>query len=123
MAGIQENIERTHAAGFDVIDHFTLPPEAWWDEYYTPLEQRMARLSPPADPELAAVIDETRREIELYRRYGDSYGYVFYLMRVEIGRCGMTGPSSGVFWYWTSPRAPDPTAACATARRLPGCTT
>ena len=81
MAGIQENIERTRAAGFDVIDHFTLPPEAWWDEYYTPLEQRMARLSPAADPELAAVIDETRREIELYRRYGDSYGYVFYLLR------------------------------------------
>jgi serine/threonine-protein kinase HipA len=41
----------------------------------------MARLAPAADPELAAVIDETRREIALYRRYGDSYGYVFYLLR------------------------------------------
>jgi SAM-dependent methyltransferase len=81
MAGIEENIARARAAGFEVIDHFTLPPDAWWDEYYTPLEQRMARLAPAADPELAAVIDETRREIELYRRYGASYGYVFYLLR------------------------------------------
>jgi SAM-dependent methyltransferase len=81
IAGIAENIARTRAAGFDLIDHFTLPPDAWWDEYYTPLEQRMARLAPAADPELAAAIDETRREIELYRRYGDSYGYVFYLLR------------------------------------------
>jgi serine/threonine-protein kinase HipA len=81
MTGIEENIGRTRAAGFDLIDHFTLPQGAWWDEYYTPLEQRMARLAPAADPELAAAIDETRREIALYRRYGDSYGYVFYLLR------------------------------------------
>lgn len=81
MAGIEQNLERARAAGFDVIDHFTLPPEAWWDEYYVPLEERMARLAPDADPELAAVIAETQREIELYRRYSDSYGYVFYLMR------------------------------------------
>jgi SAM-dependent methyltransferase len=81
MAGIEENIDRARAAGFDLIDHFTLPPAAWWDEYYTPLQQRMADLAPAADAELAAVIDETRREIELYRRHGHSYGYVFYLLR------------------------------------------
>jgi hypothetical protein len=27
------------------------------------------------------VIEETRREIELYRTDGDSYGYVLYLLR------------------------------------------
>jgi serine/threonine-protein kinase HipA len=81
MRDVERNIARARAAGFDVLDHFPLPPEAWWDEYYTPLEERMARLGRAADPELAAVIDETRREIELYRRHGDSYGYVFYLLR------------------------------------------
>jgi SAM-dependent methyltransferase len=81
MAGIEENAERARAAGFDVVDRFTLPPAAWWDEYYTPLEARMARLAPKAPAELAGVISETRREIELYRRHGDSYGYVFYLLR------------------------------------------
>jgi serine/threonine-protein kinase HipA len=64
-----------------VIDHFTLPPEAWWEEYYTPLEERAAHLARTADPELGAGIAETRREIELYRRHADSYGYVCYLLR------------------------------------------
>ena len=41
----------------------------------------MGQLAPDADPALAAVIDETQREIELYRLHGDSYGYVFYLLR------------------------------------------
>ena len=81
MAGIAENLERARAAGFSVIDHFTLPRAAWWDEFYTPLQERMAQLAPEADPALAAMIDETRREIALYRLHGDSYGYVFYLLR------------------------------------------
>ena len=41
----------------------------------------MLALAPDAEPELAAAMDETRREIELYRRHGDSYGYVFYMLR------------------------------------------
>jgi len=81
MATVEGNLARARAAGFEPIDHITLPPEAWWDEYYIPLEQRMARLAPAADPELAATIAETRREIDLYRNCGDSYGYVFYLLR------------------------------------------
>jgi serine/threonine-protein kinase HipA len=81
MAGIEQNVERARAAGFEMIDRFTLPAAAWWDEFYTPLEERMAQLAPDADPALAAVIAETRGEIEVYRRYGDTYGYVFYLMR------------------------------------------
>jgi SAM-dependent methyltransferase len=81
MAGIRENLERAPAAGFEVVDHFTLPPEAWWDEYYAPLERRITELAPEADSELAAIISETRQEIELYRRHHDSYGYVFYLLR------------------------------------------
>ena len=30
---------------------------------------------------LYVTLSETRREIELYRRHADSYGYVFYLLR------------------------------------------
>jgi SAM-dependent methyltransferase len=81
MAGIKENLERARAAGFDLVDHFTLPPAAWWDEYYAPLERRITELAPEADPELAAIISETRQEIELYRRHHERYGYVFYLLR------------------------------------------
>ena len=81
MAGIEQNLERARAAGLDAVDHFALPQAAWWDEYYAPLEQRMSALAPDADPDLAAAIDETRREIELYRRHSDSYGYVFYMLR------------------------------------------
>ena len=81
MGTIETNVEAAGRAGFEVLDHFVLPQQAWWDGFYGPLQARMAELAPAADPELAAEIEATRREIELYRRHGDRYGYVFYLLR------------------------------------------
>lgn len=81
MGTIERNKARVANAGFELLDCWPLPPDAWWHDYYTPLEQRLATLED--DPALAAAIAETRAEIELFRRHGDSYGYVFYLMRVR----------------------------------------
>jgi SAM-dependent methyltransferase len=90
MGTIEANVAAARREGFEVLDHFVLPPEAWWGDFYEPLEARMGVLA-PTDPELAAVIAETRREIDLYRRFSDAYGYVFYLMRLA-GSGSRRGP-------------------------------
>jgi serine/threonine-protein kinase HipA len=84
MGTIASNACVARDAGYRVLDTFTLPASAWWDEYYRPLQARMAALRPEAatDPALAEVIVSTEREIDLYARFGDLYGYVFYLLRV-----------------------------------------
>lgn len=68
-------------SGYRVIDHFPLPKSAWWDQYYTPLEQKLPGLIQKYknDPEALAVIDGTRQEIELYRKYCEWYSYYFYV--------------------------------------------
>ncbi len=60
-----------------------MPPRDWWAEYYTPLQERIAALRVRADgwPELASVIEEAEQEISLFDQFGDSYGYVFYILR------------------------------------------
>ena len=72
------------ANGLKVFDQFTLPRSAWWDEYYAPLSRRIAALRDDAatDPGLAAIIAATQAEIAAFERFGDCYGYVFYLMRL-----------------------------------------
>jgi SAM-dependent methyltransferase len=79
MGTVERNRARARSAGFKPLDWWPLPAAAWWDDFYTPLERRLAALA--GDPALAAAIAETRREIDLFRRHGDRYGYVFYLMR------------------------------------------
>jgi cyclopropane fatty-acyl-phospholipid synthase-like methyltransferase len=81
MGTVDENRRRAKAAGLHVLDTFVLPSTAWWDDYYTPLLDQIERLRPTADASLTRLLDETGREIELFRRFGDSYGYVFYLLR------------------------------------------
>jgi len=77
------NIRAASDAGFEVFDLFVLPRAAWWDDYLTPLAARMAELRSEAqgDPALTEVLDGTAREIDICARYGDAFGYVFYLMR------------------------------------------
>ena len=83
MATVEENRHRARSAGFDVLGSFALPESAWWDEYYGPLLERMERLRPNAGPSLAAHIGQLEREIELFRRHYEAYGYVFYLLRAR----------------------------------------
>ena len=80
VAGI---LRKAEAEGYEVIATFTLPTEDWWAEYYAPLQERITALrSHCADwPELAAVIAEAEEEIDMFARFGDSYGYVFYILR------------------------------------------
>ena len=59
-----------------------LPPEDWTEHYYQPLADRIAKLRDLAAewPDLAAIIEETEEEMDLYHRHGDSFGYVFFLL-------------------------------------------
>ncbi len=84
MQEVDDNLREIRESGFDPLGHFTLPAECWHD-YYAHLEARMAVLEAEysGDPEAAAVLDAERREIALYRDFGDAYGYVFYVMRRE----------------------------------------
>ncbi len=81
MGTTAHNRATAGAEGSTAHDTFTLPPSAWWEDYYAPLLQRVERLRPTADAELREVIAATEQEVDLYRRHGDTYGYVFYLLR------------------------------------------
>ncbi len=80
MTSVAANLAAAESAGYAVIDSFALPASAWFN-YYDPLIARADALTPDADPELAAAIAVTRREVDIWRRHGDCYDYVFYLLR------------------------------------------
>ncbi len=84
MKAIPENLAVIRACGFELLGHFTLPEEAWWDSYYGPLEKRITLLRKKYSgrAEAQAILDLETAEISLYRQYARFYGYVFYVMRV-----------------------------------------
>lgn len=77
------NITIIQRAGYNLIDHFVLPTEAWWDNYYIHIENKLSLLKTKYQNEAEAleVIAIEELETDLYRKYSDYYGYVFYIMQ------------------------------------------
>ena len=69
------------AAGFRVVATLPLPAAGWWDNYYAPLAQRIDALAADASPAMTAVLDACAQEIDVWRAYGDSYGYEFFVLQ------------------------------------------
>jgi len=73
--------EMAAAEGFEVLATHILPKDAWWDDYYKPLAERSAALRPDAGPALTRILDANDREIDIWRRFGDTFGSVFHVLR------------------------------------------
>lgn len=69
--------------GWSVVGDFDLPPEAWWDDFYAPMERRIAELrgTYAGDEEALAALDEIAKEPDMHRQSGEHYGYVFFVAR------------------------------------------
>ena len=80
---IEGNIEIIQNHGYRLVNSFVLPSKSWWDNYYTPIETKLAFLKTryKDDEETLQVIAYEETEIEMFRKYSDYYGYVFYIMQ------------------------------------------
>lgn len=68
--------------GYELVDTFTLPGHAWWENFYVHLKERLVGFQPAEDcEESRAMLEMAHGEIENYRKHSDWFGYVFYLMR------------------------------------------
>ena len=82
MQDVAGNLRDLRAAGFEPLGHFVLSSDCWLD-YYDGLEARMLELADRyrGDEVARTVFESERRESDLYRACGESYGYVFYVAR------------------------------------------
>jgi ubiquinone/menaquinone biosynthesis C-methylase UbiE len=85
IASVENNLQTISRCGYDVIEHFTLPEDAWWAEYYGPLEERISQLRKKYAGNTAALeaLDNEQREIDMYRKYQSWYGSVFFVLQKQ----------------------------------------
>ncbi len=82
MTSIEDNLSKVRVADLDPIGHFVLPPKDW-ENYYGPLQEQLVvfRSENSDNAEARAFADSLQQELDVWKKYGDSYGYVFYLGR------------------------------------------
>jgi ubiquinone/menaquinone biosynthesis C-methylase UbiE len=83
MKSLEENLEIIHAFDYYLIDYFVLPNRSWTDEYYQPMQARinMLREQYQSDPDRLQQLDFEQEEINIFNKYHEWYGYVFYIMQ------------------------------------------
>jgi ubiquinone/menaquinone biosynthesis C-methylase UbiE len=76
--------EKVREGGYELVGDFTLPDSAWWIDYYAPLEAKLPSLRQKyvGDEEALSVIATTEAEIDMRRRFCQSYGYHFFIVRI-----------------------------------------
>lgn len=83
MVEAESHLTTAKRCGFCCLEHFVLPERAWRADYYEPLEAVLDQMcgDDPEDVEAMRLCDTLRREIRMYRKYSDYYGYVFFVLQ------------------------------------------
>ncbi len=79
-----ENEKIIARAGYELKQNFILPKNAWWDNFYHPLQKRVHDLREGYQEQegMMIALDSVQLEIDMYLKYSNFYGYVCYIMKL-----------------------------------------
>ncbi len=83
MGWVKDVLTAIHKCGFELLGHFTLPDEAWWNDFYTPMQRRLEvlRATHANDGEALSILDQIAQEPEMHHRFSAFYAYEFFVVR------------------------------------------
>ena len=82
----EKGFEIIRNAGFEHTGSFRLPPRVWKESYYGIVEEKLGYLMEAfKDDEVALVIIEgLKKQIEIFDKYHEEYGYTYNVMRKPL---------------------------------------
>ena len=82
---VNENLAIARKTGYRIVGWFAIPESCWWDNYYTLIEAKLPALKSKhqGNKEALNILACEELEIEMYRKYSEYYGYVFYILQAE----------------------------------------
>ncbi len=84
LEAIGTNVEIMQKCGYQFIASFALPEYCWTENYFAPREAAIQALLKKyaGNKTMEEYAAQNQQEVELYSKYKQYYGYVFYLGRV-----------------------------------------
>ena len=82
---IEKDLEKISICGFALFGNFKLPEDAFWIEYYKPLQKRIdeLRIKYANDADALSVLDNEQREIDSFKKNPGLDSSGFYLLQKE----------------------------------------
>ena len=78
---VSNKLEKISGWGYKLIDHFSLPEDAWWAEFFKPLEIRINELylKYKNNSEALKILKKYQNEIDLFKRNPKEQSSAFYI--------------------------------------------
>jgi ubiquinone/menaquinone biosynthesis C-methylase UbiE len=83
LSDLGEKLRQISQCGYELINHFILSDDIWWNEYYASLEKKCneIRVKHTSDQKTIASLNDDQREIDTFKRDPKRYRSVFLIMR------------------------------------------
>jgi ubiquinone/menaquinone biosynthesis C-methylase UbiE len=80
---VSNKSEEISGFGYKVVNHFFLPEDAWWMEYYRPLENRIKGLREKykKNSQVLRKLRKIQDEIDMVKRKPEEYRSAFYILQ------------------------------------------
>jgi SAM-dependent methyltransferase len=80
---LSQKLQAISRHGYRLLEHFSLPDDAWWQDFYSPLEAFLDQLPSTyaTRPDLRSRIDDFRYQIRLARKNPAIYRSTFFIMQ------------------------------------------
>jgi len=80
---MSDKLKKIPDCGYKLINYFSLPEDAWWTEYYRPLESRInkLRIEYKNDPEALKILEKYQNEVDMVKKNPKDHGSGFYIMQ------------------------------------------
>jgi ubiquinone/menaquinone biosynthesis C-methylase UbiE len=83
IKNMSDKLKKIPSCGYKLINHFSLPEDAWWTEYYEPQEIQIKelRIKYKNDPEALNILRKHQNEIDIVKRNPKEFSSAFYIMQ------------------------------------------
>lgn len=86
LGGMEKNLKLIPKCGYELIKYIKLPDNAWWIDYYEPLEKRIKELGDKYqnDPNFLKTVKRFQNEIDNYKANPELFRSIFYILKEVI---------------------------------------
>jgi len=83
LSGLKEKMEQIPKCGYELIGHFIIGEDRWWNEYYAPLDKKLneIRSKHANDKRIDEVLSSDQQEVNSFRKESERYRSVFFVLK------------------------------------------
>jgi SAM-dependent methyltransferase len=86
LRGLEEKLKQIPRCGYELIGHFIISEETWWNEYYAPLDKKLDEIRSryANDRRVVELLSSDQREVDGFKKDHERYRSAFFVLKKTL---------------------------------------